>query len=340
MTEDLDRALATLLTREAERVGTVIPPPLDQLRQRAASRRRTRIALGALTAAAAVVVGVLVWGAVPGGHTAYVPPAGGPIAETFEVPTYEWDEDGGMQALVGGRLWFTEQDCPIMADADGPSARATAVLWPNATGVRYHNGLRAVVDGQGRVYAVEGQEFSYAGGWSEPASDQVQTVWDQLCDVTPLRDVAIINDVAGLPPLTEAPVPPSRPGPTAPSTAEELGFYPVPTFEWDPEQGSDSSLIEGTLAFTDEGCPVIETESDGQTTVTGLVIANAEGFRDPADGTTIVYVKNPDGSGIGLFEGDEVTLGGVNHEATDPRWTDICVQSPVDQVFYAYATLP
>ncbi|MGA8046458.1 MAG: hypothetical protein WCA30_09345 [Dermatophilaceae bacterium] len=90
-----------------------------------------------------------------------------PGAETFEVPTYAWNGDG-MDALVTGRLAFTDEGCALIYQP-GQETLVTPVVFPDAEGVRFANGVRAVTrQGSGEVFAVEGQEFSYGGGWVPP----------------------------------------------------------------------------------------------------------------------------------------------------------------------------
>lgn len=168
----------------------------------------------------AIVIAVLAWS---GAFRSSAPEPGGPVAEVFPVPTWEWDERSGMDAEVSGRLAFTDAGCTLLVTGEGTDLRAIAVFFPNAYGVRYENGARGVVDGAGRVYAVEGEEFSYAGGWIEPASAELTAAWDERCAATPLRDVVVVNDAATRPALHAAPSPPATALPTAPSTAAELG---------------------------------------------------------------------------------------------------------------------
>lgn len=268
-------------------------------------------------------VAALVWALRPSAGSG--PEPTGPIAEVFAVPTWEWDEQSGMDALVSGRLAFTDAGCPLLVQGEGGGVTAAAVFFPNASGVRYENGVRAVVDGVGRVYAVEGQEFSYAGGWIEPASADLAAAWDERCAATPLRDAVVVNDHAAGPPLDAAPAPPSSALPTAPSTAAELGWFAVPTFAWDPAYGGDDALIEGIVTFIGQ-CPVIEAEGR----VTGLILPNAEGFRQP-DGPLSVFSRFPDGSsGLMVMEGESISYGG-GAPADDSRWSALC--PPVDALF-------
>lgn len=168
-----------------------------------------------------------------------------------------------------------------------------------------------------------------AGGWVEPASAELTATWDDRCAATPLRDAVVVNDTAAHPPLDSAPALPAGDLPRAPSTAAELGWFPVPTFEWDPAQGGDAALIEGNVTFHGT-CPVIE--ADG--VVTGLILPNAVGFRQPG-GTLSAYAWFPDGSsGLMVMEGEAVSFGGGYGPPDDPRWTELC--PAVDQVARVY----
>ena len=167
-------------------------------------------------------------------------PAHLPGAESFEVPTYAWD-GAGMDALVTGRLAFTDDGCTLIYQP-GQEGLATPVVFPDAEGVRFTNGVQPVTrQGSGRVFAVEGQEFSYGGGWVPPGE-----AWSELCGPYDGGD-AWINDEPAHPALKGDPPTPDGPVPTRAATAEELGWYEVPTFAWDPAQGGDSALLEGTV---------------------------------------------------------------------------------------------
>lgn len=287
-------------------------------------RRRTLAGLGGLAAAAAAAA--LVWANLPSAGDPFVAPADGPIVDTFPVPTYDWDEGGGDDALVAGALAFTDAGCPMLIFGES----ATPLLLPNATGVTYDNGVRGVVDGQGRVYATEGQTMEYGGGWQEPMTGQLAEAWQELCGDTPARDLVYVNDVAAFEPLTEAPEPPGD-LPTVPTSREEAGWFDVPTYAWDPEGPREDAQIEGVVEFTDEGCPYVETDGSR----TGLVFPHAEGFDPPeGEGERGVYVMFGDGaSAVMALEGEPVSWGGGGTGADDERWTAVCAQSPVDDVF-------
>lgn len=329
-----DTRLAMLLRDEADRASDGIrPPKLVDLQIRAGARRRRRrhlIGLGGLVAAAAVAA--LVWVNLPSAGDPFVAPADGPIESTFPVPSYDWDESGGDDALVAGALAFTDEGCPLLVSGES----STALFLPNATGVTYDNGVRGVVDGRGRVYATEGQTMEYAGGWQEPMTGEFAGAWESLCGDTPARDAAYVNDVAVHEALTEVPEPPATDLPTAPSTAEELGWFDVPTYEFDPESPRQEALIEGTVEFTDEGCPYVETDG----VRTGLVFPNAEGFDNPdADDLLRVYAHFDDGtSGVMAEEGQPISWGGGG-APDEEMWTPVCPESPVDSVFIVQDTL-
>lgn len=303
------------------------PPPATAVR-----RRRWMVA-GFVAAA----VGLVVWQVLPdSGRGAYSPASGSPVSGTFEVPTYDWDGGSAMEARVGGTLWFTTEGCTLVSNGEGADRVTGAVFFPNATGVTYDNGVRAVVDGNGRVFAVEGQEFAYSGGYVvEPDSDLGQE-WLAQCPDTDLREGAVVNDEPDRPPLTEAAPAPDEPGPTAPTSDEELGYYKVPTFEWDPADGGEEALIEGPVTFTDEGCPIIESQADDQPVVTGLIFPNAEGYRNPHDeDVPMIYSSFPNGtSGMMAMEGEMLSYGGGGGPADDERWTSVCGESSIDAVFY------
>lgn len=327
-----DDVIATVFREEAERAGAHhVPPPLEQLRNRAATRRRRDSLLaGAAGLTAAAALGAVVWAALPGGDGPPPVPAG-PVERQFPVPTYEWDEGGGHDALVTGALGFTVTGCPLLLEGD----RATALFLPNAVGVVYDNGVRGVVDEQGRVYATEGQTMEYAGGWQEPMTPELAQRWEALCGDTPARDAVVVNSVAAHDPLIEPPPVPPTGLPTAPSTSQELGWFDVPTFEFDQDGPREDALVEGVVQFTDDGCPYVET--DGW--LTGLVFPNAEGFQNPdADEPRMVYTSFPDGSsGVMAVEGEPVSWGGGGGAADDERWTSVC-STPVDSVFLVQDT--
>ena len=206
------------------------------------------------------------------GSRAYEPAAGGPVVSTFKVPTYAWDKGSGMDALVSGTLWFTADGCTLLSNGEGPDRVTQAVFFPNATGVTYDNGVRAVVDADGSVFAVEGQEFAYGGGFGVSAESDLGKQWLAQCPGTEVREGAVINDEPASPPSTVSPPLPAQPGPTAPSTAGELGYFPVPTYEWKPDAGGPD-FVTGTVTFADGRCPVMTT-SQGATTSSSSVCSS------------------------------------------------------------------
>lgn len=335
--ETTDALLAAHLRDDAELASSGIQPPaLEDLRRRAAARtRRPWLVAGGILAAAAVI-GAVVWAALPGREDAvgpageFVPPGDGPIVETFAVPTFEWDQDGGDAALVTGALAFTDAGCPMLLFGES----ATPLLLPNATGVTYDNGVRGVVDADGRVYATEGQTLEYAGGWQEPMTGEFAAAWEGLCGDTPARDLVYVQDVAALEPLTQAPEPPGD-LPTVPTSREEAGWFDVPTFDFDVNGPREEALIQGVVQFTDEGCPFVETDG----VRTGLVFPNAEGFQAPdTDEPRMVYSVFGDGSSAAMaVEGEPVSWGGGGGAAEDERWTSVC-STAVDGVFIVQDT--
>src|SRR5690606_1848816 len=144
-----------------------------------------------------------------------------------------------------------------------------------------------------------------------------------------------VNDVAAHEALSEVPPLPADDLPTAPSTAEELGWFEVPTFSFDADGPRQDALIEGVVELTDDGCLYVET--DGQRT--GLVFPNAEGFDNPdTDEPRMVYAYFGDGSsGVMAVEGEQVSWGGGAGAPDDERWTSVC-STPVDSVFIVQDT--
>lgn len=142
-------------------------------------------------AAVLAVTAVLALGACGQGAAEF--PSG---AELFGIPTYAWDRKSGMDALVLGRLGFTPDGCTLMYQ-EGASKTGEPVLFPNAIGIRYANGVRAVADSAtGRVFAVEGQRFEYGGGWGSPTED-----WTEQCGPPGNGEVAFVNDEPALEPF-------------------------------------------------------------------------------------------------------------------------------------------
>lgn len=202
---------------------------------------------GVLAGAAAVTLGVavLMWQPWSGAPDSAIPePADdGPWFEVFEVPTYAWDGDGGDDALIAGVLAFTDTGCPMLVNPDSPESAPVAVWFPNATGVQYENGVRAVADHDGGIFGIEGQEVNYGGGYH---GDSRADEWDALCGGPPLRSSATIYAHAELDPLDEPPPEPTIDLPTRLATDEEQGYFEVPTFEWDLAEAQEG-LTEGTL---------------------------------------------------------------------------------------------
>ena len=117
-----------------------------------------------------------------------MPPGDGPVAGTFAVPTYDWDGASAMDAAVAGTLWFTAEGCTLMGNAEGGKEVTRAVFFPDATGVTYDNGVRAVVDSTGDVFAVEGQSFSYGGGFVVTPDSALGRRWADQCPGAELRE--------------------------------------------------------------------------------------------------------------------------------------------------------
>lgn len=326
---DLDRTLTRVLGEELARESDVIPPPLDDLERRATRHRRRRrgaMALGAAAAAAVAVAAVQLWpggSGIPGIASGPELPQG---AEQFEVPTYDWD-GSGMEALVSGRLGFTPEGCTLLYQPGQPGS-VQPVVFPDAVGVRFANGVRAVVhEDSGKVFGVEGQAFEYGGGWvPDPAA------WGGRCGEWS-GDVAWINDQPAGEPLTGDPAPPDEPAPTRVATDEERGRYDVPTFIWDPAQDGEGALLAGTVTMTEDGCATVET--DGGTI--GLVLPNAWGQRQD-DGRPTIYSEFPDGSAALMAEeGMEISYAAGYH-APSADWGRLCPGSPVDEIAMVYDT--
>jgi hypothetical protein len=223
-----------------------------------------------------------------------------------------------MDALVSGTLWLTPEGCTMMSNGQGEDRVTQAVFFPNATGVTYDNGVRAVVDSEGNVFAIEGQEFSYDGGHVVERDSELGAQWLTQCPDTDLREGAVINDTAATDPLTEAPPVPDQPGPTAPTSDEELGWYEVPTFEWDPEQGGDAAQIEGRVLLSPAGCPLLHTD-DGQ--VVALVFPNAEGREEPD--RQAIWGTVGGTHGVFVEDGQQASFGG-GHGARHQDWERLC----------------
>ena len=250
-------------------------------------------------------------------------------AERFDVPTYGWDKSGGMGALVQGRLAFTDDGCTLMVPSAGGDI-AAPVMFPNASGIRFDNGVRAVIEtDSGKVYALEGQEFSYGGGWVRPGDG-----WTSRCGDYSPDDIAHINDEPALPLPTTDPEPYSGTLPTQVPSAEERGWYAVPTFTWQPADGGDAALLVGTVTMTEDGCAAVRS-ADG---VTGLVLPNAWGKSDEgyAGGRAILSWFDTGSSGVMAEDGMEVSFAGGftdvsgEHGAT---WQELCPSAPVDSLF-------
>lgn len=170
---------------------------------------------------------------------------------TFPIPTWEWARGDAMAAEVSGRLAIAPDGCTLMFSDD--DSLAQPVMFPNAVGMEFANGVRAVVEERsGKVYAVEGQEFSYGGGWIRPGSDWT----DQRGSYEP-DDIAYVNDLPAFDVPSADPTPYPGELPSEIPSSDERGWYEVPTFTWDPEDGGDGALLEGTIRMTDDGCAVV-----------------------------------------------------------------------------------
>lgn len=252
-------------------------------------------------------------------------------ASTFSVPTYEWGRDAGMDALVSGYLAFTDDGCTMIYQP-GTKDSARPVVFPNAVGVRYSNGVRAVVGDGGRVYAVEGQSFEYGGGWVPPTQS-----WTSQCGRYDENEVASINDDPAHGPLTTDPAPPAEAAPTRLPTAQERGWYDVPTFSWHPDDGGDGALLEGTVHLTEDGCAVLQHEASN----TGLVLPNARGHRGDYPGGAVILSTFPESDGVMAEDDTQASYSGGFRDRSGELgadWERLCPESPVDDLFQVYDT--
>ncbi|MDO5501608.1 MAG: hypothetical protein Q4G67_00410 [Actinomycetia bacterium] len=339
----VDEVLRETLDEDARAV------PHDELllsRVRTAARRQDRLRrlrIGAAAAAALVVAAVLGSQFLPDRSTP-LRPAGSdsPVAETFEVPTYAWDQEAGMAALLSGRLAITPEGCTLLVPLEG-GGLPQPVVFPNAVGVQYSNGVRAVVQQSTLdVYAVEGQEFSYGGG-AVPAGES----WTGHCGDYELDDVNVINDVPATPALTESPEPYEGELPDRIPSEEERGWYAVPTFEWDPEQAGDGLVIAGPVTMTSDGCATVVGAEAAEPLVTGLVFPNAQGTRSPTyapDGTSAILSWFPESMSVMAADDMEVRFERVVQVETSSalamQWESLCPNSPVDALVQVYDEFP
>lgn len=322
-----DEHVADRVRQYAGQTSQVPVPDLQTLLAR--SRRRRLRWLPGVAAAAVVALGsVALWQVLSSSDT--TPVAGeGPIAEVFDIPTYDWD-GAGMDALVSGVLAFTDDGCPLMVAAE----QATPVVFPDAVGVRYQNGVRAIAHEDGRVFAIEGQEFSYAGGYGDDPR------WSDFCGGEPAREGVVVNDDPAQDALSSVPPIPQQELPDAPSSDAALGYFEVPTFEWDGEDGGDGAVLTGTLTF-DGDCPVVVAHVEGSATRVGALFPHAEGHRNPDDPPgAMVRMEFPDGSGMGLLEGEPIEAGGGYGPSGVDTWHRLCGQVEVDDTFMVMDTDP
>lgn len=322
-----DEHVADRVRQYAGQTSQVPVPDLQTLLAR--SRRHRLRWLPGVAAAALVALGsVGLWQVLSSADS--TPVAGeGPIAEVFDVPTYDWD-GAGMDALVSGVLAFTDDGCPLMVAAE----QATPVVFPDAVGVRYQNGVRAIAHEDGRVFAIEGQEFSYAGGYGDDPR------WSDFCGGEPAREGAVVNDDPAQDALSSVPPIPQQELPDAPSSDAALGYFEVPTFEWDGEDGGDGAVLTGTLTF-DGDCPVVVAHVEGSATRVGALFPHAEGHRNPDDPSgAMVRMEFPDGSGMGLLEGEPIEAGGGYGPSGVDTWQRLCGEIEVDDTFMIMDTDP
>lgn len=303
---------------------------------RGATRRRvTLVAVAA--AAALVLVGVLprLWSNDDLG------PAGLPAAPDgarelngldvtpFVVPTYPWGSPTAEEALIEGRLGFTDSGCPVSLP-DRPSAGSESVplLFPEAIGVRWANGVRGVLGPDGRLFGIEGQPVAYTGGYSSSGDD---------AEITPADVCGELPASVGVFRVQEDP---GRAAPDAPPPGVEgsdplARWVDVPTFARVPEEGGDAAAVAGVVEFPTRSCPAVRTV-DGQ--LIGLVLPTAQGMVGTEGGGLVRY-RDP-GTGVErpwFAEGDEVLLGGGGGGGggggAQPEWDALCQDLVVDDVF-------
>jgi hypothetical protein len=185
------------------------------------------------------------------------------------------------------------------------------------------------------VFAVEGQEFAYGGGFVVDEDSDLGKQWLAQCPGTEVREGAVINDEPASPPSTVAPPRPARPGPTAPSTAGELGYFPVPSYEWTPDAGGPD-FVTGTVTMADGRCPVMTTSAGDHERDVGLAFPNAEGFQHAQQAPrTVIYSTLPSGtSGLMVEDGQLTGFHGRTASSRDSAWAALCTKVPVDSVFY------
>ena len=135
--------------------------------------------------------------------------------------------------------------------------------------------------------------------------------------------------------MSSAPPSPSKQGPTAPTTGKELGFFAVPTCEWDPADGNGSGWVMGTVTFTEQGCPVMSSSDRTKTTLSASSFPTRKDSLNPHTATgAVIYSTFGDGtSGTVAEDGQLIGFHGRTAPADDNHWKAQCAQSPVDAVF-------
>lgn len=114
--------------------------------------------------------------------------------------------------------------------------------------------MRVVVrQGSGEVFAVEGEEVRLRRRLGVPGD-----VWTEPCGAYSGGDIAWINDAPAHPAVTAVPSPPTVPVPTRAASAEELGWYAVPTVAWDPARAGDGDRVSFAGSVLRDGGDTVE----------------------------------------------------------------------------------
>ncbi|MGY5764208.1 hypothetical protein ACXET9_03275 [Brachybacterium sp. DNPG3] len=118
---------------------------------------------------------------------AWQPPGGSTV---FDVPTFAWEGGVGDSAEVSGTLVIDDEGCTFL-----DQEMTTGILFPDAIGVALEDGARHVVlESTGEVFATEGGDLSYAGGYGE-----VPDEWSDTCSATPAEVARVQDSPAGDP---------------------------------------------------------------------------------------------------------------------------------------------
>ncbi|MGO1583044.1 MAG: hypothetical protein ACTHXO_07460 [Actinomycetaceae bacterium] len=280
--------------------------------------------------AAAAVLGLLLAGCASGDTTESSTGGDTPASTTsFDVPTYDWDGASAMEARVSGRLSFTDDGCTLLSFEGDELGRP--VVFPDAVGIEFENGVRGVAhESSGEVFAVEGEEFAYAGG-AVPADED----WTEPCGGDEFLAATYINDEPAHGPATEEPAPVTADLPDRVGTPEERGYYEVPTYPLGPDDPVMESFAMGTVTMTEDGCPVFA----GGGGTTGIALPNATG-RHTDDGDVVQWEIAGQG-GRTTFDGDDRGFGGgpadeQEHADLYAQWARLCPADPVTEIWLGH----